>query len=281
MKTIDRNFKSLSMTLPVMSWFLFFLLIPLTFVIVCSFMSRGPYGGIEFTFTLDNYWRVAELVYLKIFLNSFFLAIITTFSCLVLGYPTAFMIASMKKKYRHLFLILIMIPFLTNFIIRTYAYKNLLGIEGPVVGLLKFLNFTDSNTPLVNNIFAVWFGMVTNYLPFMILPLYVAIDKFDFTMLEAAWDLGASKLISFIKILVPQTMHGIKAGIVLVFIPAFGEFVIPDMLGGAKTMLMGNLIAEQFLKSRDWPFGSALAIILILVTSISLLIEKKKKMVIT
>lgn len=251
------------MAMPAFAWFVTFLIVPFAIVVVYSFLTKGPYGGIVYKITADNYLRFNDWVYLRIFLNSFRLAVATTLVCLVLGYPTAYVMATVPQRWRTLLLAFVMLPFLTNFVIRAYAFKALLAIDGPAVSLLMVTGFINEPIPLTNSAVAVWLGMITNYLPFMVLPLYTTMDRFDFTLLEAARDLGASGRVIFTKIMVPLTMPGIKAGSLLVFMPALGEFVIPDMLGGAKVMLIGNLITEQFLRTRDWPFGAAVSMILV------------------
>ncbi len=233
-------------------WFGIFLLVPLFIVAIYSFAIRGPYGGVVFQFSAANYLRAADWLYMKILLSSVMLALGTTFSCLLIAYPLAYVMATSLPRSRALLLMLVMLPFWTNFVVRVYAIKVLLGeyAVGP---------------------FAVWLGMTTNYLPFMVLPLYVSLERFDFTLLEAARDLGASGWNTLTRVLLPQTRAGIVTGCVFVFTPALGEFVIPDILGGAKIMLMGNLITEQFLKTRDWPFGSALSFLMMAIVTISTL----------
>ena len=249
--------------LPTLGWFFWFILIPLSIVGAYSFATRGTYGGVVFQWTGDNYSRAAEWIYLKILGNSFFLAGMTAGLCLLLGYPMAFVIATSAPRWRSFLLILVVIPFWTNFVVRAYATK------------LLFWSFESRFFPggLNSESWIVLIGMVTNYLPFMILPLYVSIEKFDFTLLEAARDLGASPARVVKSILLPLTMKGIFTGLILVFTPALGEFIIPDLLGGARTMLIGNLITEQFLKTRDWPFGAALSFILILIVMVSLMAQ--------
>ena len=169
-------------------------------------------------------------------------------------------------------LVMVVIVFWTNFVVRAYATKVLFGEIGPINHLALSLGLIQEPIPFANTDFAVWLGMVTNYLPFMVLPLYVALEKFDFSLIEAAKDLGASSWKILTQILFPLTKQGIVTGLVFVFTPALGEFVIPDLLGGARTMLIGNLITEQFLKTRDWPFGAALSLLLILIVMVSLVI---------
>ena len=182
----------------------------------------------------------------------------------------AYVIATAPDKLRNALLTLVVIPFWTNFVVRAYAIKVLLAEWGPINHLGLALGIINAPIDLGNRELAVWFGMVTNYLPFMVLPLYVSMEKLDFSLLEAARDLGATPIRTLWNVLVPLTRPGIVTGVIFVFTPALGEFVIPDLLGGARTMLIGNLITEQFLKTRDWPFGAALSFLLICVVMVSL-----------
>jgi spermidine/putrescine transport system permease protein len=258
------------LSIPAAGWFLLFLLIPLLIVLVYSLCTKGIYGGVVFNLSFANYLRASDGLYFRIFLSSVELAALTTISCLLIGYPMAYAMATAPERWRNALLVLIVVPFWTNLVVRTYALKVLLGEMGPVNQLLLSVHLIDEPIVFANRTFSVWLGMVTNYLPFMVLPLYVALEKFDFTLLEAARDLGAPPTRVFLDVLVPLTRRGIASGCIFVFTPALGEFVIPDLLGGAKTMLMGNLITDQFLKARDWPFGSALSLLLILFVMLSL-----------
>lgn len=250
--------------LPALGWFLWFLVIPLSIVVVYSLSTRGTYGGVIFRFNLANYLRATDWIYLLIFWNSLKLAFVTTFFCLLLGYPLAYVMATASHRVRSLLMILVVVPFWTNFVVRAYATKVLFGEFGPINQL--GIRFGLLREPLsFSTDFLVVLGMVTNYLPFMVLPLFVALDKFDFSLLEAAKDLGASSWKVLWKILIPLTKQGIVTGCIFVFTPALGEFVIPDLLGGARTFLVGSLITEQFLKTRDWPFGATLSLLLILI----------------
>lgn len=269
---IKKKFPPL-ISLPLYLWFIFLLLIPIGIVIAYSFLKKGPYGGIVFEPTLENYLRSGDQIYLIIYFKSIKLAFLTALSCLLIGYPMAYAMATAKKTYRPFFLIAIIIPFLTNLIIKAYAFKILLGINGPINKLLLALQIIAEPLTLTNNQYSILLGMITNYLPFMVLPLYVVIEKFDFALLEAARDLGARSWHVIFKILLPLTKSGIITGFILVFIPALGEFVIPDLFGGAKTMLIGNLITEQFLKTRDWPFGAALSVLLLILVLLSLALQ--------
>ncbi len=251
------------LVLPSMGWLFWFLLIPFAIVLGYSFLTKGTYGGVSFQFTVENYVRAMDFIYLRIFWNSLSLAFFTAFSCLVLGYPMAYVMATAGPRFRNLLLVLVILPFWINLVVRAYAIKVLFAHEGFINQVLIGMKLLQTPIIFEGTRGAVWFGMVTNYLPFMILPIYVALEKFDFSLLEAAKDLGAGRGAIVKKVLLPLTQHGIMTGFILVFTPALGEFVIPDMFGGAKVMLLGNLITEQFLKTRDWPFGSALSVLLI------------------
>ena len=256
--------------LPALGWFLWFLLVPLAIVVAYSFVTKGVYGGVVLNFTFENYTRASDWIYLHIFWSSLKLATLTALSCLVIGYPLAYVMATASVAIRPVLLVLIVLPFWTNFVVRAYAIKILFGELGPVNQLGMAFGLIHEPIIFANTSFSIWLGMVTNYLPFMVLPLYVTLEKLDFSLLEAAKDLGASSWSLFWKILFPLTRAGVITGVIFVFTPALGEFVIPDLLGGSKSMLIGNLVTEQFLKTRDWPFGSALSLILILLVMMSL-----------
>lgn len=256
--------------LPAAAWLIAFLVVPVAIILLYSFLTKGTYGGIVYEFTFENYLRALDPIYLKILWDSFQLAFLTAFICLLVGYPMAYVLATARQPYRSLLMVLLIIPFWTNLVVRTYAIKILLGDQGPVNHWLISSGFISDPINFTNSYGAVLFGMVTNYLPFMVLPLYVTLEKFDFSLLEAGRDLGASSFKLLSRVLLPLTRPGIVTGFLLVFTPALGEFLIPDLLGGARTMLVGNLIIEQYLKSRDWPFGSALSILLMLLVVLSL-----------
>ena len=269
----NRQLKNLLVLLfPGTIWLLIFFIIPLVIVLIYSFLERGTYGGVIWQFTLDNYQRLAQEIYWGIFWRSLFLALITTIMCLLIGYPLAYFIATTRPPWRNVLLMLVIIPFWTNFLVRTYAWIVLLRTEGVFNIALQSLQLTEEPLTLLFTPFAVTIGLVYGYLPFMILPLYATIERFNFSLLEAAQDLGANDLRTFFRVVLPLTMRGIVAGCLLVFIPAFGAFITPDILGGAKTMMVGNLIQNQFLKARNWPFGSALSIALMIIILIPVII---------
>lgn len=262
----------LILLLPTTLWLIVFFIIPLLIVLVYSFLERGTYGGVTWEFTLRNYQRLVNGIYLNIFLRSLGLATLTTVICLLIGYPLAFFIATRPSRWRNLLLFLIIIPFWTNFLVRTYAWIVILRSEGLINTLLENLHLIKEPLDLLFTPFAVTIGLIYGYLPFMVLPLYATIERFNFSLVEAAQDLGANDINTFWRIVLPLTRKGIIAGSLLVFIPALGAFITPDILGGAKTMMIGNLIQNQFLQARHWPFGSALSMILMVFILIPVLI---------
>lgn len=257
---------------PATAWLLIFFIVPLLIVLLYSFLERGTYGGVTWTFTLGNYQRLANEIYLGVLWRSLWLAFITTVACLLIGYPLAFFIATRSPRWRNALVLLVIIPFWTNFLVRTYAWIVLLRQQGVVNVALQSLQLVDEPLNLLFTPFAVTVGLIYGYLPFMVLPLYATIERFNFSLVEAAQDLGANDLRTFIRVVLPLTMRGIVTGSLLVFIPAVGAFVTPDILGGAKTLMVGNLIQNQFLKARNWPFGSALSMLLMAVVLVSVLI---------
>jgi spermidine/putrescine transport system permease protein len=247
---------------PVTVWLGLFFLVPLLFILAYSFGTSGIYGGITLGFNPGNYLRVFDPLYLEIVGRTLVIALLNTFLCLLLGYPLAYFIAFKGGSRKNLLILLVMIPFWTSLLLRAYAWVVILGGNGIANRALQFLGITDGPVNLIFTPQAVALGMVYSYLPFMILPLYAALEKFDVRLKEAAQDLGASRWHTFWRVTFPLSMPGVIAGSILVFIPSAGEFVIPNLLGGARTVLVGNLIQQQFLLARDWAFGSALAMML-------------------
>ncbi|WP_254174815.1 ABC transporter permease [Planktothrix pseudagardhii] len=262
----------LLLLLPPTIWLLIFFIIPLVIVFIYSFLQRGTYGGVTWEFTWSNYQRLANDLYLNIFGRSLGLAALTTLICLIIGYPLAFFIATASPRWRNLLLFLVIIPFWTNFLVRTYAWIIILRSEGVVNTVLQSLNLIQEPLNLLFTPFAVIIGLIYGYLPFMILPLYATIERLNFSLVEAAQDLGANDIRTFLRIILPLTYPGIIAGSILVFIPALGAFITPDILGGAKTVMVGNLIQNQFLQARHWPFGSALSMGLMILVLIPVMI---------
>src|SRR5215210_886992 len=247
---------------PVTLWLGLFFFVPLLLILAYSFGTSGVYGGITLGFNPGNYLKAFDPLYLEIIVRTLVIALINTFLCLVLGYPLAYFIAFKGGRRRSTLILMVMIPFWTSLLLRAYAWVVILSGNGIANRALQFLGITDSPVNLIFTPGAVLMGMVYSYLPFMILPLYAALEKFDWRLKEAAQDLGASRWDTFWRVTFPLSMPGVIAGSILVFIPSAGEFVIPNLLGGARSMLVGNLIQQQFLEARDWAFGSALAVML-------------------
>ncbi|MDK9735817.1 spermidine/putrescine ABC transporter permease PotB [Vibrio sp. D404a] len=243
-------------------WLVLFVMIPNIMIIGTSFLTRDEANLIEMTFTLDNYARLADPLYFKVLAHSFYMAIVATLLCLVIGYPFAYIVAKMPAKWRPFMLFLVIVPFWTNSLIRTYGLKIVLGTQGVLNKSLIALEIIDKPMRIMYTETAVMIGLVYILLPFMILPLYSAIEKLDDTYIEAAKDLGANKLQTLLKVILPLTMPGIIGGCLLVLLPALGMFYIADLLGGAKNLLIGNVIKSQVLNARDWPFGAATSIAL-------------------
>jgi len=227
-----------------------------------SFMNRGMYGGIEWALTFTNYTSIADPLYLRIFWRSLWLAGLTTAICLVMGFPLAYVIARAPRRWQGVLLFLVIIPFWTNFLVRTYAWMFILRTEGLLNQALLALGLIQEPLNLLFTDWAVLIGLVYGYLPFMVLPLYAALERLDRSLVEAAWDLYAKPVQVFTRVVLPLSRPGVIAGCVLVFIPSLGAYVTPDLLGGARTMMVGNLIQHQYLVVRDWPFGSSLSFVL-------------------
>ncbi len=249
---------------PCLLWVTVFLIGPLLIVTGFSVLKRGPYGGVVFDLNIQSFLRSFDPLYLRILLSSFQMAALTTFLCVLLGFPLAYTIATAPKRMRNLLLTFVMVPFWTNFIIRVYSIKLLFSEKGLAGLLTEWLGVTGT----LPSVIPVTVAMVINYLPFLVLPLYVCLEKLEFVLVEAAQDLGARPWQVWTRVILPQSLPGLVAGSIFVFTPALGEFVIPDLLGGAQTVFIGNVISEQFLKTRDWPFGSALTLVLLGLVSV-------------
>ena len=247
---------------PVTFWLGLFFLVPLLLILAYSFGTSGVYGGITLGFNPGNYLKVFDPLYLEIIVRTLVIAVINTLLCLTLGYPLAYFIVFRGGGWKNALILLVMVPFWTSLLIRAYAWVVILGGNGLANKALQFLGITDEPLNLIYTPQAVLMGMFYSYLPFMILPLYAALEKFDTRLKEAAQDLGASRWHTFWRVTFPLSMPGVIAGSILVFIPSAGEFVIPDLLGGSRTVMTGNLIQNQFLQARDWAFGSALSVML-------------------
>jgi spermidine/putrescine transport system permease protein len=250
-------------------------LAPMGIICAYSLLSRGAYGGVILPWTTESYRRVFDPLYAEIFWRSFLLSAVSTMLCLILGFPLALHIA--RSKRRILLLNLVMLPFWTSFLIRTYAWMFLLRDTGLINTILQSLHLIRQPLPLLFNDGAVVLGLVYGYLPFMVLPLYATLEKLDPALLDAAQDLGATPWVTTWNVIVPLSRSGMLAGSLLVFIPCLGAYLTPDLLGGGKTVMIGNLVQNQFTTARDWPFGSAISLLLMALVLIILLRMLRKR----
>ncbi len=274
MKENNKLFKFLFL-FPVLIYTFLLILLPLIYVLFLSFCKNDSYGGIIYDFTLSNYINIFDITYLKIFFKSILIALITTFICILISYPFAIILRKRNPHIKNLVTKLIMVPFLTNSLIRTYGWIILLRKSGVINSGLLGMGLIKEPLPLMYNIFGIIVGMVYTLLPFMLLPICSSVFDIDNNTIDAAKDLGANKLQIFFKVILPQTISGVFNGSLMVFIPAIGYFFITDILGGGKIMIIGNLIKNQFLTARNWPFGSAISIFLIIMTFLLVKIYKK------
>lgn len=256
----------------IVGWLVLFVFLPNLMIIVTSFLTRDDAHFVAMIFSLDNYARLLDPLYFDVLLHSLNMAVIATFACLALGYPFAWFLAKLPARVRPLLLFLLIVPFWTNSLIRIYGLKIFLSTKGYLNTFLLWLGVIDEPLRVMFTPAAVIIGLVYILLPFMVMPLYSSIEKLDKPLLEAAKDLGASKLQTFLRIIIPLTMPGIIAGCLLVLLPAMGLFYVSDLMGGAKNLLIGNVIKSQFLNIRDWPFGAATSITLTLVMGLLLLV---------
>jgi len=261
----------LSVILLVSTWLLLFGVLPLLLLIVASFLAQDPVEFFRLSFSLESYEQIFNSSYLSVLLRSVKLATLTTIACLICGYPFAWYTVRLPAKWRATAIILLMIPFWTNSLVRTYAIRMVLGTNGLINKFLLGLGVIDAPLRILFTDTAVVLGLFYLMLPFMILPLYSNLEKFDFRLLEAARDLGGSFPTIFRKIIWPLSLPGVIAGCILVYVPTMGLFYVATLLGGAKQLLVGNLIQQQFLNARNWPLGSATSVVLILMMAFMLL----------
>ncbi|WP_106751604.1 ABC transporter permease [Pannonibacter carbonis] len=264
-----------------------FLLLPLAIMVVYSFLMPGLYGGVEWTYYPHNYGRILgfadpefevfDPVYLSIFARSVSIALITVAVTLLICYPAAFQIAALPERWKNFALFLITLPFFASLIVRLFIWVLILRPTGFINETLGALGLIDRPLDLLYTEGAVILGMVYIYIPFMFLPLYASVEKLDWTLIRASQDLGAGAFDTFRRIILPLTLPGIAGGCIIVFIPALGNFIVPAVLGGAKSMMLGNLIEQQFLAARNWPFGSALAMLVMAVVLVLLFIAIRQE----
>lgn len=271
----ENKFLKYIFTLPTVIYAFILILLPLIYIFFLSFCQSDSYGGILYNFNLNNYFNIFDITYLKILFKSSLIGLITTIICICVAYPFSLVLREKSDRTKNLVTKLVMIPFLTNSLIRTYGWIVLLRKSGVINNSLLNLNIIDEPLSLMYNNLGIIIGMVYTLLPFMILPVCSSVFKIDNDLIEAARDLGAKPLQIFKNIIVPLTVSGVFNGALMVFIPSIGYFFIADILGGGKVMIIGNLIKNQFLTARNWPFGSAISIFLILITFLLVWIYKK------
>jgi len=240
-----------------------FMILPMGIIFLYSFMRQGTYGGVEVGFSLSNYISALNPLYLKVLLVSIGIASATTVLAFVIGFPVAYAITKMPTRHQNAMLLLIVLPFWTNFLIRTYAWIVLLNSQGLFNKGLINLGVIDTPISLLYKPSAIVVGLLYAYIPLMILPIYSALVRIDPSLREAAINLGASPAGAFRQVTLPLALPGVLIGVIFVFVPSIGNFIVPELLGGGKTIMVGNLIRDQFLKARDWPFGSVLALFMV------------------
>ena len=269
----DTRFSAM-LKLPMYLWSIMFVFVALLYVIGLSFLSRGETVGVTSEITFANYLRLAAPEYFNVLLKSLRLASITTVLCILLGYPFGYLMARLQPKARSIVMLLIIVPFWTNALIRIYGWRILLLANGPLNTMLLNLGIIEKPLKLLYSDGAVLLGMVYALIPFMILPTFSTVEKLDYSTVEAARDLGASPLYAFFTVTLPLTAAGLMAGCVLVFIPSMGLFFLNDLLGGSKSVLAGGLI-QQLINSRDLPMASALSVLLLSVTGAVIFVYRK------
>ena len=260
------------LVLPAALWMIIFFILPLLVVVVYSFMTPSRIYQVVPPFTINNYQKILDDTYISVMVRSIVTAIGTTVMCALIGYPIAYFIATRSPRWRNIFLMLVIVPFWTNFVVRTYAIIFTINDGGLVNSLLgDYLHLINDPIKMLYTPFAVYVGLVYGYLPFMILPMYTSIEKFNFRLMEAAADLGANDLRAFWRVMLPATLPGIWAGCILVFIPALGAYITPDLLGGAKFLMMGNQIKTFMDSPTGKPSGAALSVVMMAVVVVALI----------
>jgi spermidine/putrescine transport system permease protein len=261
--------------LPARLWFAVLFFAPLAIICAYSLLTRGVYGGVERPWTWESYGRLIDPLYGVILLRSILLSALATAICVVLAFPLALFISRATRR-KSLYLHLVILPFWTSFLIRTYAWMFLLRDTGLINSALHSLHLIHAPLPMLYNDGAVILGLVYGYLPFMVLPLFATLERLDPSLLEAAADLGARPLETLRRVTIPLAVPGIRAGAILTFVPCLGTYLTSDLLGGSKTILIGNLVQNQFTTSRDWPFGAAASLLLMAVAIVMMFAARRK-----
>ncbi len=270
---INKDLFKYSSILIIVFWLTIFVIVPNLGVLAISFLEKGEMNFVKFAFTLDNYKKLSSLMYIKVFVKTFGIAFYVTIVCLLFSYPFVYAISQtiQNKVIKDFLLILVIVPFWTSSLIRTYAMMIVLRTNGIINNSLINIGFINEPIEFLYNWIGVSIGLIYSLLPFMILPLYTSFEKFDRNYINAAQDLGASKINILLKIIIPLTKSGITSGCILVFLSTLGMFFIPELLGGSKEILIGNLIKNQFLIARNWPFGTAIGTMLTIIVTVLIL----------
>ena len=269
---MKRRFGSLYV-MPMTAWITLFFVIPISIIVFYSFLKKGINGGILLEFSLDAYKVLNNPIIFKIMFNTLNVAFFSTLIMVALAIPAAYYMA--RSKYKNFFMLLVIIPFWTNFLIRIYAWMSILGNNGILNNLLLKTGLITEHIQFLYNTDAVILVTVYSYLPFAILPLYTTIEKFDFSLIDAARDLGANKLTAVLRILLPNIRGGITTAVLFTFIPAFGSYAIPQIIGGTHSYMLGNVIARELTVTRNWPLASSISVVLTLLTTVGVLVFMK------
>lgn len=262
---MNSRLKSAILLGPGLGWLALLMVIPCGLIFTYAFFERGVYGGIDYVFTFENFSRAFDPLYMGIFLQSAKIAGLATLIAILIAYPAAYAITRAPRQWQTVLLILVILPFWSNYLIRTYAWIVMLNREGLINNSLMGIGVIEEPLPLLYNSFAIVVGLVYNYTPFVVLAIYASLNRINRETIEASQDLGASGWTTFRRVILPQTVPGVAAGGVFVFVLSIGNFITPDLLGGGRLQMVGNLIYDQFLSARDWPFGAALSLFLIAV----------------
>ena len=260
---------------PVSLWMILFVTLPLLYIIFISFMKRGVFGDVVYDFSMESYQTIMDPLYFSVIVKSFRVAATTTVLCLLFGYPLAYFIATRKPETASKLIMLLMIPFWTNGMMRLNAWMLFFQVNGPVNYVLTHLGIVEKPIMFLYTDWLVNIGLFTNMLPFAVLPMYSSIEKLQKSLLEASYDLGANRTKTFLKVTLPLTFPGIFSAIILTFIPALGTYTVTDMLGGGKVLYIGNIIKNQFGATRNWPLGAALSVLLLLITALLIFIYSR------
>ena len=262
-----------ALLLPARLWIALFFAAPLAIICAYSLLTRGDYGGVETPWTLESFARLADPLYLAILWRSLWISTLATALCALLGFPLALFIAR-AGRHKNLYLQLVLLPFWTSFLVRTYAWIFILRDTGLINTVLSSLGLIAKPLPLLYNDGAVLIGLVYNFLPFFVLPMFATLERLDPSLMEAAADLGAKPFRALMRVTLPLAKPGLLAGSILVFIPCLGAYLTPDLMGGGKTVMIGNLVQNQFTTARDWPFGAAASLTLMAIAGLAMLLSR-------